>query len=231
MFADALIERQRHGVQVSLMYDGVGSLGTPASFFQSLQQSGIAVTEYRPVNLFEATLRWTLSHRNHRKMLIVDGRIAFTGGINISEVYASGFGGSARTAPQASWRDTDVAIEGPAEAEFQRLFISEWKYQQGPALCSCNYLPKIERQGDQIVRVIGSVPQRFSLIYVTLISAIVSSETNVYITDAYFAPERQMLPNSRVRPPPSGPLHWEFRAWRRSASQVRRRAFREHRPH
>jgi cardiolipin synthase len=193
MFANALIERQRHGVQVSLMYDGLGSVGTPASFFQSLQQSGIAVTQYRPVNPFEATLPWTLSHRNHRKMLIVDGRIAFTGGINISEVYASGLGRSARTAQQASWRDTDISVEGPAVAQFQRLFMDEWKYQQGPPFCSCNYFPKIERQGSQIVRVIGSVPQRFSLIYVTLISAIVSSETSVYITDAYFAPDHQML--------------------------------------
>jgi len=193
MFANALIERQRHGVQVSLMYDELGSFGTPASFFQSLQQSGIAVKQYRPVNPFEATLPWTLSHRNHRKMLIVDGRIAFTGGINISEVYASGLSSSARTTPQTSWRDTDISVEGPAVAQFQRLFMDEWKYQQGPPFCSCNYFPKIERQGNHIVRVIGSVPQRFSLIYVTLISAIVSSETSVYITDAYFAPDHQML--------------------------------------
>jgi cardiolipin synthase len=126
-------------------------------------------------------------------MLIVDGRIAFTGGINISEVYASGLSSSARTTPQTSWRDTDISVEGPAVAQFQRLFMDEWKYQQGPPFCSCNYFPKIERQGNHIVRVIGSVPQRFSLIYVTLISAIVSSETSVYITDAYFAPDHQML--------------------------------------
>jgi cardiolipin synthase len=193
MFADALIERQRHGVQVNLMYDSLGSLGTPASFFEGLRQNGIAVTEYRPVNPFSAKFPWTLSHRNHRKMLIIDGRVAFTGGINISEVYASGLGSSGRKITQASWRDTDIAVEGPAVAELQRLFIGEWNYQKGSPLCSCNFFPKIERHGGQIVRVIGSVPERFSLIYVTLISAIVSSETSVYITDAYFAPDHQML--------------------------------------
>jgi cardiolipin synthase len=193
MFADALIERQRHGVQVNLMYDSLGSLGTPASFFEGLRQSGIAVLEYRPVNPFGATLHWTLSHRNHRKMLIVDGRIAFTGGINIAEVYASGLGGSARKAPPADWRDTDIGVEGPAVAEFQRLFIGEWNYQKGPPLSSREYFPQVERQGNQIVRIIGSVPQRFNPIYVTLISAIINSETNAYITDAYFAPDRQML--------------------------------------
>jgi cardiolipin synthase len=193
MFANALIARQRNGVHVSLMYDGLGSLGTPASFFDSLRQAGIAVLPYRPVSLFSVKLPESLSHRNHRKMLIVDGRIAFTGGINISEVYASGFGSNRRKISQESWRDTDIEVEGPAVAEFQHLFVDEWKYHKGPPLCSCNYFPTTERQGHQIVRVIGSVPKRFSLIYVTLISAIVNSATKVYITDAYFAPDHQML--------------------------------------
>jgi cardiolipin synthase len=193
MFADALIERQHHGVSVHVMYDGLGSFPTSARFFARLQQNGVAVLQYRPINPFATKLHWTFSHRNHRKMLVVDGRIAFTGGINISEVYASGSSGSVPKAPLAYWRDTDIEIEGPAVAEFQHLFIDEWNYQKGLPLGSRDYFPKIERQGNQIMRVIGSVPERFSLIYVTLISAIVNSETNVYITDAYFAPDRQML--------------------------------------
>ena len=193
MFADALIERQRHGVHVSLMYDGLGSFLTSASFFARLQQNGVAVLQYRPINPFATKLHWTFGHRNHRKMLVVDGRIAFTGGINISEVYASGLSGSTHKGPLAYWRDTDIEIEGPAVAEFQHLFIDEWNYQKGPPLGSRDYFPKIERQGNQIIRVIGSVPERFSLIYVTLISAIVNAETNIYITDAYFAPDHQML--------------------------------------
>ena len=197
MFADALIERQLHGVQVNLMFDSIGSLATPASYFDRLRQNGIAVLQYRPVNPFETTLQWSFSHRNHRKMLIVDGRIAFTGGINISEVYASGLGSLPGRSRQGStpqyWRDTDVELEGPVVAEFQRLFISEWFYQKGPPLSPRNYFPRLEAQGNQIIRVIASVPERFSLIYVDLISAIVNSETNIYITDAYFAPDRQML--------------------------------------
>ena len=193
-FADALIERQHHGVQVNLMYDGLGSFSTAASFFARLQQNGIAIAEYRPLNPFQATLDWTvLSHRSHRKMLIVDGRIAFTGGINVSEVYASGLFHSKNRVPLTSWRDTDIEVQGPAVAEFQHLFIDEWNHVHGPPLTPRDYFPKVEPQGSQILRVIGSVPERFSLIYVTLISAIVNSQTNVYITDAYFAPGRQML--------------------------------------
>jgi cardiolipin synthase len=192
MFADALIERQSHGVQVNLAYDSVGSLGSE-SFLEQLRQSGIAVLEYRPVNPFSARFLWTLSHRNHRKMLIVDGRVAFTGGINISEVYASRPGSQEKGEPPQYWRDTDIRLAGPVVAEVQRLFITEWNYQQGPSLGSRDYFPELKKEGNEIVRIIGSVPQRFSLIYVTLISAIVNSETNVFITDAYFAPDHQML--------------------------------------
>jgi cardiolipin synthase A/B len=222
MFADALMERQRHGVQVNVMYDSLGSFHTSASFFEKMQQTGIAVLPYRPLNPFAATLHWELSHRNHRKMLIVDGRIAFTGGINISEDYASGPSGSgeaddnqgsarsaqpaqsAQTAQSAqpaqnartlleSWRDTDIKLEGPVVAQLQRIFLNEWYYQRGPPLSPRIYYPKLERKGGEIVRVISSVPERFSSIYVNTISAIANSQTNIYITDAYFAPDRQML--------------------------------------
>ncbi len=193
MFADALIERQRHGVQVNLEYDSLGSFGTPKTFFERLQQNGVAVLEYRPVNPFAAKLPWSFSHRNHRKMLVVDGRVAFTGGINISEVYASGPSGSKEKGPSEYWRDTDIEVEGPAVAEFQRSFIDEWKYQQGQALSQRDYFPTLDQKGNQIVRVIFSVPERFSLIYVTWVSAVASSQTNIYITDAYFAPDRQVL--------------------------------------
>lgn len=189
-FADALIERQRHGVEVNLMYDAVGSLSTSRSFFDRLRRNGVTVTEYRPLNPFASVLHWT--HRNHRKMLIVDGRIAFTGGINVSEVYSSGFH-SEKTAPLEYWRDTDIELEGPAVAEFQHLFVSEWNYQHGLVLMPRDYFPPLQREGTDIVRAIASVPERFSSIYVTLISAIANSETNVYITDAYFAPDHQML--------------------------------------
>jgi cardiolipin synthase len=126
-------------------------------------------------------------------MLVVDWRVAFTGGINVSEVYASGLGGSGSKAPSNYWRDTDIEVRGPAVAEFQKLFIQQWNYQEGPLLQVRNYFPKLDQQGNQIVQVIGSVPERFSVIYVVVISAIVNAETNIYITDAYFAPDHQML--------------------------------------
>jgi cardiolipin synthase len=194
MFADALIERAHHGVKVNVMYDGLGSFETPASFFDHLRSNGIAVVDFNPLSPFEAK-HWSfrkLTHRTHRKLLIVDGRTAFTGGINISEVYASGLRASEQNTPPDYWRDTDIEVDGPAVAEFQKLFASDWYHQGGIPLDPHQYFPKVPAQGKQIVRVIGSVPEQFSLIYVDLISAVVNSETNVYITDAYFAPDYQM---------------------------------------
>jgi cardiolipin synthase A/B len=193
IFAEALIDRQHHGVQVNLMYDSLGSLSTPAAFFDRMRQNGIAALEYRPLDPFAAKLDWTFSHRNHRKMVIVDGRIAFTGGVNISEDYASGLKPSEHTAPLQLWRDTDIEVQGPAVAEFQKTFIGEWYYQKGPLLSPREYFPKVTKRGNDIVRVVASVPERFSLIYVTIVSAIANAETNIYITDAYFAPDHQML--------------------------------------
>jgi cardiolipin synthase len=194
MIADALIERAHHGVRVNLMYDSLGSLHTPASFFDNLRSNGIAVVDFNPLSPLESR-HWSfqkLTHRTHRKLLIIDGRTAFTGGINISEVYASGLRGSEQNTPPDYWRDTDIEVDGPAAAEFQKLFISDWYHEGGIPLDPHQYFPKVPAEGKQIVRVIGSVPQEFPLIYVDLISAVANSETNVYITDAYFAPDYQM---------------------------------------
>lgn len=194
MFADALIERAHHGVKVNLIYDSLGSLHTPASFFDKLRSNGIGVVDFNPLSPFVAR-HWSfrkLTHRTHRKLLVIDGQTAFTGGINISEVYASGLRASEQNTPAGYWRDTDIEVQGPAVAEFQKLFISDWYHQGGIPLDRHQYFPKVAQQGKNIVRVIGSVPQEFSLIYVDLISAVINSETNVYITDAYFAPGHQM---------------------------------------
>jgi cardiolipin synthase A/B len=193
MIADALIERAHHGVKVNLIYDSLGSVHTPTRFFGNLRSNGIAVIDFNPMSPFEAK-HWSLqklTHRTHRKLLTIDGRTAFTGGINISEVYASGLRGE-QTTPPGYWRDTDIEVDGPAVAEFQKLFIDDWYHEGGIPLDPHQYFPRVPAEGKQIVRVIGSDPQQFPLIYVDLISAVINSETNVYITDAYFAPDRQM---------------------------------------
>lgn len=196
-FAQALIEKQRQGVQVRLIRDSVGTFKTPAPFFQRLTDTGIQVLEFNPLNPFMARKDWELNRRDHRKLLIVDGHTAFLGGINISSVYSGGsFSQRSRMRPDGSpaWRDTDLRLQGPVVAELQKLFLETWAHQKGPALAGENYFPPPKSEGRQVVRAIGSSPDEpYSLIYATLLSAIASAETSVHLTNAYFVPDPQLL--------------------------------------
>jgi cardiolipin synthase len=200
-FAQALIAKQVQGVQVNLLRDSAGTFSTPAAFFEKMTASGIQVHEFNPVNPLAARESWQWNQRNHRKLLIVDGRTAFLGGINISSVYSSAsFQSGSRGAPKngsgpdPAWRDTDLQLQGPVVTDFQKLFIDDWTQQKGPPLAPRNYLPPPRSAGVQVVRAIGSSPdEAFSQIYATLLSAVGSAETSIRITNAYFVPDPQLL--------------------------------------
>ena len=145
-FANLLLERQAQGVQVNLIYDSAGAFGTSNAYFDRLKAGGIQVLEFNPLNPLAARKGWTPNHRDHRKLLIVDGRTAFLGGINISSVYSSGSFGRGREGPvdpKNGWRDTDVQIDGPVVAEFQKLFMRTWEKQKGSALAQRDYFPVV----------------------------------------------------------------------------------------
>jgi cardiolipin synthase len=196
-FARVLLAKQREGVQVNLIHDSVGTLGTPAAFFEELAASGVRVLEFNPMNPASTRKEWELNRRDHRKLLIVDGRTAFLGGINISGVYSGGSfrpGSRARGGEGPPWRDTDLQLQGPVVAELQKLFLAAWESQNGPPLPARDYFPPPEVAGRELVRAIGSSPDEpFSLIYATLLSAIGSAETSIRLTNAYFVPDPQLL--------------------------------------
>ena len=196
-FVQLLIDKQKQGVQVNLIRDSVGTLLTPPALFQRMADSGIQLVEFNPVNPLLAKKGWQLNQRDHRKLLITDGRTVFLGGINISSVYSGGsFSKSSRQRPDGAlaWRDTDLQLKGPVVAEFQKMFLGTWEKQKGPPLAARNYFPPPERVGNVVVRAIGSTPDEpFSQIYATLLSAIGSAETSVHVTNAYFAPDPQLL--------------------------------------
>jgi cardiolipin synthase len=196
-FADELIAKSAQGVKVTLIYDSVGAMGAPKEFFKRLVDGGVDVLEFNPVNPLTAKKGWEVNQRDHRKLLVVDGRIAFVGGINISSVYSAGsFSPSSKRRPNGGpqWRDTDVRMTGPVVAEFQRLFLATWDKQNGPALAPRNPYPAPVSAGTEVVRAIGSSPDEpFSQIYATLLSAIGAAETSVQLTNAYFAPDPQLL--------------------------------------
>jgi cardiolipin synthase len=173
---------------------------TPKEFFMPLIENGGYVLEFNPINPLYARKSWQVSQRDHRKLLIIDGEIAFVGGINISSVYSSGSPGSGSFSKSKSaegkvqWRDTHMRMAGPVVKEFQKLFIGTWEQQNGAQLPVKNYSPEIASKGNEIVRAIGSSPEEpFSQIYATLLSAINSAETQVFLTNAYFVPDPQLL--------------------------------------
>lgn len=194
-FAELLTSKQRSGVQVNVVYDSVGAINTPKEFFKPLQESGVNVLEFNPINPLNARKGWQVNRRDHRKLLIVDGQIAFVGGINISSVYSSGsFGRSKPTQSNQPWRDTHLRMAGPVVGEFQKLFMATWGEQKGEPLAPRNYFPVPGNKGNEVVRAIGSSPEEaYSQIYLTLLSAINSAETRIYLTNAYFVPDPQLL--------------------------------------
>ncbi|NVO04677.1 MAG: cardiolipin synthase [Rhodoferax sp.] len=193
--ADLLIERQRAGVQVHIIYDAVGTLGTPQAFFERMRAAGIQLLAFNPVNPLKVLLPWELNQRDHRKLLVVDGRVAFTGGVNISSSYANSslFRAHTHSHGTVGWRDTHVQIEGPAVAALQWEFLNHWANQQGPALGDSDFFPAPQVAGTTLLRVLASEPEGAQEIYRAYLLAIRSAKKSVHITAAYFAPDPLVL--------------------------------------
>jgi cardiolipin synthase len=198
-FADLLIEKQRQGVAVNIMVDAVGAISTPAEFFDRMRAAGIHLLVFNPVNPAKAKGHWDLNNRNHRKLMVVDGRIAFTGGINISSTYANSSLFRRREKPEqvdgnkVGWRDTHVQIEGPAVAPLQWSFISLWVQQEGGELPKAEYFPALSPAGDKLIRVLAGNPDDTSDIYKSLVVAISEAKKSIHITSAYFVPDQQIV--------------------------------------
>jgi len=195
-FADLLLQKQSEGVQVNLIFDSLGCLYTPAAFFQRLRDGGINALEYNPLNPAKAREKWILAYRDHRKILIIDGKVAFTGGVNISGVYSSSSSSIEHHKKniKEAWRDTDVQIEGPAVAEFQKLFLDTWARAKGPELPKKGYFPPLKREGNDLVEVVGSTPgQENRITYIMYVSAFTYAENFIHLTSPYFVPDKQTI--------------------------------------
>lgn len=194
-FADLLLQKQAEGIRVNVIYDSLGSMNTPASFFQRLRDGGVQVVEFNPIDPLKAHEEWGLTHRDHRKILIVDGKAAIIGGVNISKVYSSNpFKRIKSKKTPIHWRDTDIQIEGPAVAEFRKLFLDTWAKQKGPQLSERNCLPDPKEAGNALVRVVGSTPGQSNRIpFIVYVSAITFAEHSIHMTNSYFFPDDQIV--------------------------------------
>ncbi|MEC5399242.1 phospholipase D-like domain-containing protein [Uliginosibacterium sp. H1] len=212
--ADLLLRKRQQGVRVNIIYDGIGSLTTSAEFFQRLRDGGVAVCEFNPVHPARPLHLLKVNHRDHRKILVVDGSTAFTGGINISSVYSSGSSSIGRRNRGSSglgsggsgdkegreptkddgWRDTQVAVRGPAATAFNNMFAETWRQQKCAGAAPLSEAVAAPA-GDKVVQVIASGPseQEVAAIYKAYIGAIDASLESVLITMAYFAPDDRTM--------------------------------------
>jgi cardiolipin synthase len=193
--SDLLVAQAKNGVAVNVLYDSVGSRGTPAALFDKLRRAGVRLCEFNPLNLASSrTLEFT--RRDHRKVVVVDGQLAFAGGINFSGAYSSGSRVRRRQpldAVKEGWRDTQVQVEGPASAEIQRLFLQSWIKQKCPALQTARYLPTPHDAGDTLLRInASSIDTQYNETYIAALSAVTFAKRSIDLTMAYFTPDDQL---------------------------------------
>jgi len=196
LFADAFIAKAQAGVKVRVIYDAVGCIKTPKEFFKRMADGGVELLEFNPIlkgGIDE------LNQRDHRKLTIVDGRIAFLGGINISDVYGASSGGSSRMRDEPvekrPWRDLQSSVEGPAVNELQRVFLTQWARRRKEAPIEDRaYYPTQPQAGPHVVRVMAGSPadEGINDVYAAMISAIDNAEKEVRIINPYFVPHEDL---------------------------------------
>jgi cardiolipin synthase len=187
-FAEALLAAAARGVQVRLLYDYVGCRDTPASFFARLRAGGVHTIAYHRVRFWRPRF-WTLWRRDHRKLLVCDGLVAFVGGINISDEWldvAEGGGG---------WRDAAVRLEGPAVADVEAIFLGTWNRRaRRRARLASGTLARPAPAGDARVTVVANseLRERFAIRRAGLHAAR-DAKRRVLLANPYFVPDRGIV--------------------------------------
>jgi cardiolipin synthase len=184
-FAEVMAERARAGVKVNVILDAVGSAPMSQDLTDFMQRNGINVEWYHP-------LRWyTLSrvnHRTHRKLLVVDGEIGFSGGVGIADDWL----GDADA--KNHWRETVVRVEGPVVTQMQFAFLDNWVKSRGELLTGLDYFPQMKPRGTCLTQVVKSSPSEgSSAVKLLYIVSIVSAKKSIYINSAYFVPDRDTI--------------------------------------
>lgn len=183
IMADALMEAARRGVEVRVLVDGTGSKFS-GPLLDRMRQAGVKAAVFRPIRLWSLL---KIARRTHRKILVVDGTVSFTGGFCIAEQWL----GDARNPRE--WRDTMVRVTGPASAQMQAIFSEDWTFTTGEILAGDRFYPPLGPAGTieaQAIKV--SRGDSSSLAAMLHYVSIRSARESIYIQNAYFVPDRQI---------------------------------------
>lgn len=189
--ADILCEKASKGIEVRLIYDDVGSWSLSKKYVNMLERSGVEVVSFMPVVFPLLTSK--INYRNHRKIIIIDGNVGFTGGLNIANKYLFG------TKKHGEWRDTHVKIEGRAVHSLQAVFITDWYFTTGIRLDHHYYFPSVHGTSNETVQIASSGPDsRWASIMQAFFMAISHAKKNIYISTPYFIPTESILEALKV---------------------------------
>ena len=184
-FADALSERARAGVKVHVLLDWVGSGKMEATLLDEMKTSGVRIEKFHKPHWYNLS---RMNNRTHRKVLVVDGRTGFTGGVGISDLW----NGDAQD-PQ-HWRDTHFKAEGPVVAQMQAVFLDNWMKATGEVLHGSDYFPALEAVGKAAAQMFSSSPsggsESMQLMYLLSITA---ARRSIDLSSAYFVPDHMTL--------------------------------------
>jgi|SRR5579884_893927 len=190
-FAEILSEKARIGISVRVIYDSFGSLTTDPGLFHFMEEAGVELLEYHPIAPWKRgwNLKLSLRRRDHRKMLIVDGRYGFIGGVNIGDEYADPAEGG------GGWRDTHLKLEGPAVRQLQQIFLSSWfKNKKWKLKLKPTDIPEIPPVGNLRVSIVASNGFRGrNQIKKAYLRAIRRARKRIFITNPYFVPPHWFL--------------------------------------
>lgn len=183
---DALIEKAKVGVEVRFLYDSLGSMTLSDEFFHPMRDAGIEVAPFSPGQSFFD--RWSLNLRSHRKIVVVDGQIGFTGGMNIGDEYLG------KIESIGAWRDTHVRLTGPSVLQLQQVFAEDWFYGTGKELTGDDYYPASIHEGKDKVQIVSggplAEPRPFHALFCT---AIAEARDEVLLTTSYFIPTEPLV--------------------------------------
>jgi len=190
-FAQAFSDRCRAGVQVHILIDNQGSQKIPDKIPAMMRDAGCHVEFFRRVEAQQVFLPWKLlkyNYRNHRRVLVIDGRVGFTGGYGISEAWT----GDGRT--EDHWRETNARVEGPVVKYLQAAFSESWLEATGTVLGGDGYFPRLEPQGKVSAQMVKSSPIGGSFQnYMLFLLSISSAKKSILITNSYFIPDDTMI--------------------------------------
>lgn len=180
-----LIRKAQEGVNVRVIYDGMGSRKLKSAFLAEMKQAGVEIASFLPVYFPWLTSR--INFRNHRKIVVIDGQIGFTGGLNVGDEYLG-------KGPLGYWRDTHMKIQGDAVHYLQLIFLKDWYVAYNQYVSEAEYFPKQEAYQRHLVQIAASGPDAdWEAIWQAHFSLIASAQKRIYIMSPYLIPDESIL--------------------------------------